>query len=173
MNGLYIFTRFITCPGAWVRGFFEHLVCKISSIPVEDNRILTRDEMASHIEHELAPTPRKAFALCFVPAFFNGLFAFILAMCSVTGLFYYEQSAPVDIIVNAVSYWFAFSLFVNSYPSVEDALNMKDMVYKYGTVLQKIVYAPAFVLLYLGAFLEKYCITFVIAVAGFAALLMI
>ena len=38
MNILYVITRFITFPGALVRAMWEHLVCKICGVPVEDNR---------------------------------------------------------------------------------------------------------------------------------------
>ena len=50
---------------------------------------------------------------------------------------------------------------------------MKEKVYKNGSVLQKIFYSPGFVFLYVGAFAERYCVTFLIAVAAFVALLFI
>ena len=65
----------------------------------------------------------------------------------------------------AVSYWFAISLFVNAFPLVEDALNMIDKVYRKGNILQKILYTPGVWTCYAGAYLEKYCLTFVFAVA--------
>ena len=55
MNILYVITRFITFPGALVRAMWEHLVCKICGVPVEDNRTFRNNEMCSHIEHELMP----------------------------------------------------------------------------------------------------------------------
>ena len=55
MTTLYIITKYLTFPGALVRGFFEQLVCRICGIPVEDNRIVRRDELSGHIEHELFP----------------------------------------------------------------------------------------------------------------------
>ncbi|MGN1418119.1 MAG: hypothetical protein ACI4W6_02190 [Acutalibacteraceae bacterium] len=172
MTVLYIITKYLTLPGAMVRGFWEHLVCKICGIPVEDNRLIRNDEVSSHVEHELAPTSRKAFALCFVPAFMNGVLALILTIPSICGLFFFNISGALNVIPNVLAYWFAFSLYVNSYPLVEDALNMKYQVYKNGTILQKIVYAPGFLFTYVGAYAEKYCITFVLAVAGFVALLL-
>lgn len=172
MTILYIITKYLTFPGALVRGFWEHLVCKMCSIPVEDNRLLRNDEVSSHVEHELAPTSRKAFALCFVPAFMNGLLALLLAIPSTLGLFFFNISGVLNVIVNIIAYWFAFSLYVNSYPMIEDALNMKEQVYKNGTVLQKIFYAPGFLFTFVGAYAERYLITFLIAAAGFVAMLL-
>lgn len=156
-----------------VRGLWEHIVCRICGIPVEDNRLLRSDELCSHVEHEFAQSARHAFALCFVPAFMNGLLAFLLAFPSLLSLFYFEQSGLITIILGVVSYWFAFSLYVNSYPLVEDALNMKEQIYKHGTVLQKIFYSIGFPFLYIGAFCEKYLITFVLAVIGLVGLILI
>ena len=171
MTALYYITRFLTFPGAMARGVWEHIVCKLCGIPVENNRLLRTDELCSHIEHELAPTSRKAFLVCFVPAFMNGLLAFFLSMPSVVGYFYFEMASVESTIINLVSYYFAFSLFVNSYPTIEDALNMKEKVYKEGNFLQKFFYIPGFAICYIGAFLEKYLVTFVIAVAGLVYLL--
>lgn len=165
MDKLYVITKYLTFPGALVRGFWEHIVCRACGIPVEDNRLLRSDELIGHVEHELAPTSRKAFAVCFVPAFLNGLVALILTMSSVVSLFAFSMSSIAATISDILGVWFAFSLFVNSYPLVEDALNMKEKIYKSGTVIQKIFYAPGFAFLYIGAFLEKYLITFLLALA--------
>ena len=42
---------------------------------------------------------------------------------------------------------------------------MMDKVYHHGNILQKIFYAPGAVICYAGAYLEKYCMTFIFAVA--------
>lgn len=173
MNTLYIITRYLTLPGAMVRGIWEHLVCRICGIPVEDNRLIRSDEVSSHVEHELAATPRSAFALCFVPAFMNSFLALLLTVPSVVGLFYFEMSGALNIIINLIAYWFAFSLYVNKYPLVEDALNMKYQVYKHGNTVQKIIYAPGFAFCYIGAYTEKYLITFLLAVAGLVMLILV
>ena len=166
MTAFYILTKYLTFPGALVRVFWEQIVCRICGVPMEDTHALRRDEMCSHIEHELMPRSRGAFAVCFVPAFMNGILAFLLGVGPVLGLFAFQMTGLPGTIINIVAYWFACSLFVNSYPSVEDALNMRQKVYHEGTILQKIVYAPGFFFLFIGAYLERYGITFLIAVAG-------
>ena len=80
MTFLYELTRLLTFPGAFVRCFWEQIVCRICGVPVEDNRYLRADELSSHVDHELMPTASSAFAICFVPAFFNAIGAFALAI---------------------------------------------------------------------------------------------
>ncbi|MCM1543852.1 MAG: hypothetical protein NC110_00995 [Ruminococcus sp.] len=166
MTTFYVIIKYLTFPGAMIRGFWEHLVCRICGVPVEDNRLVRRDEMSSHIEHELISTPSGAFAICFVPAFMNALLSFLLLIPSFLCLFLFEMSGVAVTIVNIIAFWLSVSLYVNSYPLVEDALNMKEAIYKRGNLLQKIFYAPGFLGCYIGAYAEKYCITFLLAVAA-------
>ncbi len=164
MTGLYIFLKYLTAPGALVRGMWEQAVCRFSKVPVEDNRYLRRDEMASHIEHELMPTARSSFAMCFVPFFFSMLGAFIFGLIPSVMLLWLQFRGIFLGITCAVSYWFAVSLFCNAFPLIEDAMNMWDKVYHSGNILQKIIYFPGAVITYAGAYLEKYSITFLLSV---------
>lgn len=165
MNTLYIITKWLTFPGAMVRALFEQLVCRICGIPVEDNRVLRNDELFGHVEHELAPTTRSAFAICFVPAFLNCVLATLLLLPSALSIFIFQMTGVIPMLVNIVAYWFAASLFANSYPLIEDAMNMKEKIYEGKSTWLKIVYAPGFAFLYVLSFLEKYCITFLGVIA--------
>lgn len=165
MTALYILIKYLTFPGALVRGMWEQIVCRISKVPTEDNRYIRSDEMISHIEHELMPTARGAFAICFVPFFLNMLGALFLGIIPASLLLHLGFSGAAFTISNALAYWFAFSLFVNAFPLIEDAINMKEKVYGEGNLLQKIFYTPGFILTYAGAYLERYCLTFIIAIA--------
>jgi hypothetical protein len=171
MTKLYILTRYLTFPGAFVRCLWEQIICRIHGIPMEDTRLLRRDELCSHIEHELCPKAGGAFAIGFVPALFNAILAFLLALGPLLGVFVFRMNNPIVTVLQIVAYWFAFSLYVNSYPSVEDALNMKEKIYREGNILQKILFLPGFVGCYIGAFLERYCITFLLALAVMIAML--
>lgn len=164
MTGLYVLIKYLTFPGALVRGFWEQVVCRCCKVPVEDNRYLRNDEMASHIEHEFMPTARGAFAICFVPCLFNLVGAFLMGLIPSVMVLYLKFSGLALTLCSAVSYWFALSLFVNAFPLVEDALHMKDKVYHSGNILQKIFYTPGLFITFGGAFLEKYCLTFLAAV---------
>lgn len=169
MTGLYILIRCLTFPGAIMKGFWQQVVCRICKVPVEDNRYLRNDEMCGNIEHEFMPKARGAFALCFVPAFMNGLMSCLLLVVPEVIFLMGFGSAPLKIL-SAVSLWFGLSLYLNSYPLIEDAMNMMNKVYKHGNILQKIFYAPAAAILYAGAYLERYNITLIIAVGAVVAL---
>ncbi len=170
MTAFYIFIRLITFPGVYARCFWEQIVCRVCKVPVEDNRYLRGDELSGHIDHELMPTARSAFAICFVPAFFNAVGAFLLAIFPISYLFIYETTDLFSLIICALSYWFSCSLFINSYSLIEDAMNMTDKVYRHGNILQKIFYSPAIAFLYLGSYLERYGITFILTVITTAIL---
>ena len=55
MTGLYILIRYLTFPGAIMKGFWQQVVCRICKVPVEDNRYLRNDEMCGSVEHEFMP----------------------------------------------------------------------------------------------------------------------
>ncbi len=170
MTFLYELTRLLTFPGAFVRCFWEQIVCRICGVPVEDNRYLRADELSSHVDHELMPTASSAFAICFVPAFFNAIGAFALAIIPLAYLFIYETTNTVLAVVCAVSYWLACSLYINSYSLIEDAKNMIGKVYGDGNIFQKVLYAPAAAILYIGSYLEAYGVTFIAVIVATVAL---
>ncbi len=173
MTKLYIITKYLTFPGALIRCMWEQIVCRICKVPVEDNRYLRNDEMISHVEHELMPRAQGAFALCFVPAFMNFIGAFFLCLVPIMFTLYLRFDDTVLTIINAVAYWFAFSLMVNSYPLIEDAYNMMEKIYRHGNILQKILYAPAAAFLFIGVFVEKYCISFILGLAFTVSVILI
>ena len=166
MTTLYIITRFLTFPGALIRTFIEHIICRTGKIVVEDNRSLRNDELCSHIEHELLETSGGAFAICFVPMLVQLILAFFISMPAVLNLLYLGAfSFPLSLIDVACLY-IGFALLVNCFPSIEDALNMMEKLYKgKANILQKIIFAPGAVICYIGAYLERYCVTILTSVA--------
>lgn len=165
MTTLYIITRFLTFPGALVRGFLEQLICRIHKIPVEDNRYLRRDELCSHIEHEFMPKPWSAFAICFFPMLIQLVLGFLVSITAAMNLLYLGAfSWPVGLI-DIVCLWVGISLSVNCFPSIEDAINLFGLLYHSdANLLQKIILTPGTLICYAGSFLERYCITFLTSV---------
>lgn len=166
MTSLYIITRFLTFPGALVRTFIEHIICRIRKTVVEDNRSLRNDELCSHIEHELLETAGSAFAICFVPMLIQLILAFFVSMPAVLNLLYLGAfSFPLSLI-DAACLYIGFSLLVNCFPSVEDAINMTEKLYHgKANLFQKIIFSPGAVICYVGAYLERYCVTFLTSIA--------
>lgn len=172
MTGLYILTKYLTFPGALTRGMWEQIVCRFSKVPVEDNHYLRKDEMSSHIEHEFMQTARSAFAVCFVPFLFQLIGSvFLGVMPSILLLYLGFNGDILFTVASVVSYWFAASLLSNCFPLIEDVLNMTEKVYGKGNILQKIFYTPGIAILYVGAYLERYCLSFILVVAATVALI--
>lgn len=166
MTEFYIVTRFLTFPGAVTRAFWEQVVCRIHKTAVEDNRYLRQDEMCSHVEHELMPTAGRAFAVCFVPMLLQIVLAFLVATPAAFNLLYLGAFSFPKGILDVVCLWIGFSLVVNCFPSIEDAMNMTEKIYKgQANIFQKIIFALGTGICYVGAFLERYCVTFLTSVA--------
>mgnify|MGYP003296918417 CR=1 FL=1 len=161
MTFLYIVTKYLTFPGVYVRCMWEQIVCRITKTPVEDTRYIRDDEMSSHIDHELIESPSGSLAIALVPFIFNCIAAFFLGLFP----FFFRPTGAIASVSTSLSMWFCFSLCCNLFPQVEDALNMVDKIYKKGNILQKILFAPFVAVFFIGAYLERYCITFIIAVA--------
>lgn len=162
MTMIYIITRFLTFPGALIRGLFEQIVCRIHKAVVEDNRYLRNDENSSHIEHELMQTPGSAFAICYVPHICQLILAFFVSLTALVNLVSLDYFIMPYAIIDIVCLWVGFSLSVNCFPSVEDAMNMWEKLYKTsGHTFKKIIFFPGALICYVGAYLEKYSLTFV------------
>ena len=166
MTSLYVIIKSLLFPGAYLRCFWEQVVCRMCKIPVEDNRYLRDDELSSHIEHEFAPTAGKAFAVCYVPHLFTFLAALVLAIIPLLVLFVMETDNTLITIFCAISWWFSVSAICNTFPSIEDAMNMKEKLYKQGNILQKILFTPGFLVMYIGAYAERYLVSFVLSLAA-------
>ncbi len=165
MTAIYIIVKYLTFPGAYVRCMLEQIICRMWKVPVEDNRCLKKNETASHIEHEFMPTVNSAFFFCFIPSFLCIIGAVVLGLIPSLFTVFAAINDIALIIANVIGYWFAVSLFVNAFPLVEDALHMVESVYKKGNILQKIIFAPGVAVNFIGAYLEKYSVTFLIAAA--------
>lgn len=165
MTKLYVIIKSLLFPGAYLRCFWEQAICRMCNIPVEDNRYLRDDELTSHIEHEFAPTAGKAFAICYIPHLMTFLAGLFLSLVPLTALFSLEIDNAVITILCALLWWFAVSAICNSFPSIEDTINMREKLYKKGNILQKIIFTPGFIVLYIGAYAERYLVTFIFAAA--------
>ncbi len=165
MTAIYIIIKYLTFPGAYIRCMLEQIICRIWKVPVEDNRCLRKDETVSHVEHEFMPTVNSAFFFCFIPSFLCILGAIVIGLIPTLFTVYARINDLALTLVNLLGYWFAVSLFVNAFALVEDVWHMTESVYKKGNILQKVIFAPGVAFNFIGAYLEKYSITFLIALA--------
>ena len=165
MNTLYIITRILTFPGAYLRGFWEQLTCRILGLPVEIPGYLRIDEACSHVEHVLAKKGFASYLMATGAGFMNfmtGLPIFLAGFMNLR----YMGITPYDELGYFIFYvlimYIGFSMLCNIFPSIEDAMNLFDVAYKQKKIkiIGRIIFAIPSALAYAGAFLEKYCITF-------------
>ncbi len=171
MRMIYIITRILTFPGAYLRGFWEHLTCKILALPVEIPGYLRIDEACSHVEHSLAKKGFSAYLMATGAGFMNlmtGLPIFFAGFMNLR----YMGITPYDslgfFIFYVVITYIGFSMLCNIFPLVEDAMNLFEVAYKQKklNIIGRIFFAIPSAIAYIGAILEKYCITFIALAAA-------
>lgn len=161
MTYIYVATRIFTYFGTELRVFWEQLVLRFFKIAQEDTRTFKSSEMCGHIEHELTENLSSSFCMCFVPFILN----FILGCCLLlTGSYRVFYIGDVS-FVSLIFLWVGVSLLSNCAPSFEDALSLKDYLYKKETnIIVKILLTPHFAVAYACAYLERFSLTFVLAI---------
>lgn len=169
MTALYVIVKYFTVVGSYVKAFLEHVCCRVYEVLIEDGRYLPANEMCGHIEHEIIKRRSVSFGVCFFPFLFNLLFGIIFISVGAMNVYYVGEFFTKSGFVNLANFlflWLGVSFLSNLFPSVEDALTLKELIYSKDTKLfVKIIAAPVFAILFCGAYLERYCITFVTSVA--------
>lgn len=167
MTALYIASKILTFPGAYIKGFWEHLTCKLLGLPVESEGYLRLDEACGHVEHAFPKKGWPAYLIATGPGFMNfniGLWIFLAGFLNL----YYLGVTPADSIVRFIVYilmiYVGLSMLCNIFPLVDDAMNLYDLLYKQkkGNIIGRILaFLPA-VTVYIGAYIEKYGISVVL-----------
>lgn len=130
MTIVYVISKYITVIGSVLKGFWEHLFCRILGIPVSDARYLQPNELCGHVEHDFTKTKAVTFFINYLPGMMNRMFAYGMVISGYLGLFY--MKAATDTIafwVYAVLYYIGVSMMCNNAPLYEDALNNWDLLY--------------------------------------------
>ena len=160
MSFIYIFTRYLTFPAVFIRCMWEQIICRFGKIAVEDARYVRDDEMCGHIEHEIIKSRASSVLIGLLPLLsaMTGIVAFSLFP------YIFRPTSLEGTVFTGLSVWFVISFISNCFPSIEDVLNMRDRIYKESHLAFRIILAPVFGLLFVGAYLERYCVTFIGAV---------
>lgn len=162
MINLYVATRILTFPGTILRNFWEHLICRLCSIPAEDIRVFKVNEMCGHVDHDLIKEKSKSFAMCFAPFLFNFILACIFFL---GGSYRISYIGDFKSVLSWVFMWMGISLATNCVPSFEDVLTFKDVFYNNETkLIVKILVAPFYGLIYGFSLFERVGLTFVISI---------
>jgi len=170
MKALYLIGKLLTFPGAYLKGLWEHAVCRLLGIPVERPAYLALDEGCGHVEHEFLECYARSFCLCLLPGLLNCLLGLPMFAAGALGLLYFGESFAGNaalFVLYALLLYFGFSLLANLFPLAEDALRLWDLLYrKDGTaplILKILLFLPAACLTF-GAYLEKYALNVLLLV---------
>ena len=175
---IYFLGKVLTFPGAYIKAFFEHLIARAFSIPVEDTKYLRFTDGCGHVEHDAIGSKAKIFFYCLLPGLFTAIIGTPMLYMGFAGLFFFkipaDSSTMLMFIVYCILFYLGFSLCANQYPLMEDAIGLWHALYgKDGANLfVKIVLFIPTVLIIAGAFLERYALN-ILLMAGtvaFAAL---
>lgn len=167
MTTVYVIVKYLTFPGAILHSFFEHVCCRWFKIMVDDARPIQANEMAGHVDHELVKRKGPSFDFCFIPFLFNFLIGlFTMAYATVT-IYYFKRFTE---LFSWICLYIGISCLTNLFPQIEDVMMIKENFYikkngkKKGTV-SKVLIAPFYAILYVGAKLEKLGLTLLTSIA--------
>ena len=152
---LYEIIKFLTFPGALLKGFLEHLFCRFFKVPVEYSDYMQRNELCGHVEHLLAPH-KGSFGICFGPHIIMLLLGLAISFPGAVNLFYIGTFNWLSVILLYVG----ISFLTNAFPLVEDALNMwSELFSAESNSASKAFFAIPAVIMFAGAYLEKFGLT--------------
>lgn len=167
MTALYIASKILTFPGAYLRGFWEHLTCKLLGLPVEVPGYLRIDEACGHVEHGLAQKGFASYLMATGPGFMNLMTGFPMFLAGYTNLCYMgirPSDSPALFIFYVLLTYVGVSLMCNVFPLVEDAMNAFDVAYsqKKMNILGRLIFFIPTAITYVGSYLEKFGITVIL-----------
>ena len=189
MKILYLITKLVTYPGAFMKGFWEHRACRRLKLEVHSRQYLLADWHCGHALHDPAATPAKAFLLAFLPYIAQRILGWIFLGASVGPLLIFGLRGGAETAffwLEAVALFLGLSLLCNSFPSWEDARLQWDLFYgkaaeeeapepqpKRAGLPAKILLAPCNAYFLAGAWAERYGIPAIVAVGLTVVLLII
>ncbi len=159
---IYLIGKILTFPGAYLKGFFEHLCARVFSIPIESNNYLRLTDGCGHVEHDAINGKAKNFFYCLLPGLITSIIGAPMLYAGFSGLFLFkipfDTSTSLMFVVYLILFYLGFSLCANVYPLMEDALVLWHSIYGKGgaNVFVKIILFFPVVNIVIGSFLEKY-----------------
>ncbi|MDR0531048.1 MAG: hypothetical protein LBG83_03160 [Oscillospiraceae bacterium] len=133
MRILYLITKIITYPGAFLKGFWEHVTCRMLKLPVRSTQYLRSSDWCGHAEHDPANTPAKAWLMCFLPW---------LAQCVLGSIFLAASAIPLLLFglrgtdqtqffwLEIICLFLGLSIACNAFPQRGDAKRMWHLFYE-------------------------------------------
>lgn len=176
MTIIYIIGKLLTFPGAYVKGFWEHLACRSSKCMIESDGYLRLDEACGHVEHSFPDSKFKSAFIAFAPGTMNFIFGAVMAASGLVPLAMLKvgfADSPVMFIVYILLAYAGISMLCNLFPLVDDALNNWEHLFskKNGAnIVWKILLFIPSAINFAGAYIEKYSVSILLWAAATAAL---
>ena len=177
MTRLYVLTKTIFFPGTFLKAFWEHVICRLLGVEIyAADTYLPRNRLCGHVS--ILPTPNafKSFFVCFLPGFLNfflGFPAFVAGVLTL-GFLGVDVIDPLTgkfcplFILYVLLYLFGASCLCSLFPYTEDVRHLRHTLYGKDCTASGAGKVFAFLptcLMTVGAYLEQYCVTFVVLVA--------
>jgi len=123
MKIIYLITKILTYPGAFMKGFWEHVACRVLKLQVTDRRYLRPNEACGHASHAPAMTPAKAFLFSFLPYIAQRILGWIFLGASVAPLLIFNMRGEGNpmFVMQIAALFLGISIICNSFPQWEDA----------------------------------------------------
>ena len=129
MTTVYIIVKYLTFVGAYMKGFFEQLSCRVYEVLIEDGRYLTATELCGHVEHEIIKKRSVSFVVCFFPFLFNIILGLVFVSVGSMNVYFlgefFTYNKGIVHILNFVFLWLGISMLTNLFPQIEDALTLR------------------------------------------------
>ena len=176
MIRLYVIAKAVYFPGTFLKGFWEHLACRILGVPIyAADTYFSKNALSGHVSMIPAETAAKSFFVCFLPSLANfllGMPAFAVSVMTL-GFMGVDVIDPMSgkfcpmFIVYVLLYLFGASCLCSLFPYTEDARNMWRMHFgrgsDVGAVRRALAFLPACFLTG-GAYLERSGIPFLVSI---------
>lgn len=179
MTIIYVISKLLTFPGAYLKAFWEHVACRMLGIPVENSDYLRLNEVCGHAEHQLTHSKAKTFLVCFLPSLFNLLLGASMFVTGYINLCLLDigltdpasKTKVIFFVVYIALLYLGSSLLCNLFPMYEDALNMWEALLSRSSgmniILKIVLFLPAVVLI-AGSWLERFGLTVLLTAAAIA-----
>lgn len=171
---IYLIGKLLTLPGAYLKGFFEHVTARALSIPSEENSYIRMTDGCGHMEHDNIYGEWKNFLFTWLPGVFNFIIGLPFFLAGYSGLFLlkipFADKSQVMFVVYCILYYVGFSMLANIFPLWDDAVGLWQSVFsKQTSLIAKIVLAIPTLIIIAGALLERYALNILVLVGATAA----
>jgi len=132
MKILYLITKLVTYPGAFMKGFWEHCACRMLKLEVRARQYLPADWNCGHAWHDPAVCYGRAFLLALLPYIAQRILGWLFLGASVGPLLIFGLRGGAEssfFWLEAVALFLGLSLMCNSFPSWEDAKRQWQLFY--------------------------------------------